>query len=644
MASKTEASVSVATPAAEGLPKVPLERPARKRRVREWSCAALSALLSMAVACGSRTGLLPDESAFRSDGGPDADGCACTSDGGQDGPSDDEGAAGPNGASQEGAAEAGCSMDAGLAPGPSGCVAVEPPRLVAPLSTSTVTSQRPTLKWELAASATGAHVEICRDRGCSQLVTSFDATGATGAPTTPLSPGVLFWRAFGTASGVQGRVSSPVWQFTVGARSAPVDTSWGTVFDSNGDGYADLLVGARDVGTGAPGSAGDGHAYVYLGGASGLEATPSWTVSGPESNSEFGDVVTSAGDVNGDGFADALVSAPGTGDYQGSVYVYFGGPSGLSSSPATVLSGEQAGSVFGMSASSAGDVNGDGYADVIVGAEYYRGSSSDDPQPGRAYLYLGSATGLGASPALILNAPDTLSELFGATVASAGDLNGDGYGDVFVLGTGNSPMSGGFTVVGKVYEFLGGPSGLSADPDVALAIDPTADFVSVARAGDLNGDGYADVVVGAEGAAFAYFGGAGGLSTTAAITFDVPEGTSGTYEYRVAFAGDVNGDGYGDFLASYDKVYVYLGGPSGPPIDPVATFAPTSVSPGIYGYYPVAIGDIDGDGYDDVGIGNPFYDSFAGEAFVYEGSASGLMSSASAVLTGSDGPGGEFSL
>jgi hypothetical protein len=279
---------------------------------------------------------------------------------------------GPDGSGPEGATDAGCSADAGLTEGPSGCVAVAPPRLIAPLSTSTVTSQRPTLRWELADGTTGAHVDLCRDRACAHVITSFDATGTTGAPEEPLSHGVVFWRAFGRGSRVTGRTSTPVWQFTVGAISAPVDTSWGTTPDANGDGYADLLVGARDLGTGSAETIGPGHAYVYLGGPTGLAKNPSWTATGPATNSEFGTVVASAGDVNGAGYADAVVSAPGTGAYTGSVYVYLGGPGGLSSSPSVVLSGTQTGALFGGSVSSAGDVNGDGYADVIVGAKYYR--------------------------------------------------------------------------------------------------------------------------------------------------------------------------------------------------------------------------------------------------------------------------------
>ena len=170
------------------------------------------------------------------------------------------------------------------------------PRPIAPLSTATVTARRPTLRWALAAGTDGARVEICRDRACTILITSFDAAGPSGAPAADLPAGVVFWRLHGRAGGSVGTATGPTWEFTVGARTAAVNTSWGTTLDVNGDGYADLVVGASGVSTST------GRAYVYLGSATGLSGTPATSLTGPDgAYSDFGYSVASAGDVNGDG-------------------------------------------------------------------------------------------------------------------------------------------------------------------------------------------------------------------------------------------------------------------------------------------------------------------------------------------------------
>ena len=121
------------------------------------------------------------------------------------------------------------------------------PRLVGPLSMATVTSQRPTLHWVLSDGTDGAHVEICRDRACTTQVMSIDAPGMGVVPSENLPVGVLFWRAYGLKGSATGQTPSATWQFIVGARSAPVDTSWGATLDVNGDGYADVIVGALDA-------------------------------------------------------------------------------------------------------------------------------------------------------------------------------------------------------------------------------------------------------------------------------------------------------------------------------------------------------------------------------------------------------------
>ena len=306
-----------------------------------------------------------------------------------------------------------------------------PPRPIAPLSTATVTARRPTLRWALAAGTDGAHVEICRDRACTILITSFDATGPSGAPAADLPAGMVFWRLHGRASGNAGAATGPTWEFTVGARTAAVNTSWGTTLDVNGDGYADLVVGAPCAPYSGPANGcGAGRAYVYLGSARGLSGTPAMSLPGPDgTNGRFGYSVASAGDVNGEGYADLVVGAdwaPNSGGPgAGRAYVYLGSATGLSGTPAKTLTGpDGANGQFGYSVASACDVNGDGYADLVVGALYAPFSGSLGA--GRAYVYLGSATGLSGTPATTLTGPDGAHGFFGSSVASAGDVNRDG--------------------------------------------------------------------------------------------------------------------------------------------------------------------------------------------------------------------------
>src|SRR5439155_311121 len=158
--------------------------------------------------------------------------------------------------------------------------------------------------------------------------------------------------------------------------------------DVNGDGYADVIVGALyndAVGTDA------GRAYVYYGGP-GADAVADLTLTGAAAIDNFGTSVSSAGDVKGDGYDDVIVGAAfndAVGSDARRAYVSYG-RTGVDAVPVLMLSGAAAGDLYAIPTRWSCDVNGDGYADVIVGALYNDAGGTD---AGRAYVYYG---GLGA--------------------------------------------------------------------------------------------------------------------------------------------------------------------------------------------------------------------------------------------------------
>ena len=129
--------------------------------------------------------------------------------------------------------------------------------------------------------------------------------------------------------------------------------------------------------------------FVYYGASTGLSTTPDWTTEGDQQDAGFGHSVGTAGDTNGDGYADVIVGAyqydSGEED-EGRVFVYCGSSTGLSTTPDWTAESDQTSAFLGTLVGTAGDVNGDGYADVIVGAHRYDNGEADE---GRAFVYHG---------------------------------------------------------------------------------------------------------------------------------------------------------------------------------------------------------------------------------------------------------------
>jgi uncharacterized repeat protein (TIGR01451 family) len=449
----------------------------------------------------------------------------------------------------------------------------------------------------------------------------------------------------GSASGLS---PTAAWTAESNQSGGMFGDSVATAGDVNGDGYADVIVGARGY---SNGELSEGRAYVYHGSASGLLSTGTWTAESHSVDAGFGWSVSTAGDVNGDGFSDVIIGAStcSNGEVgEGRAYVYHGSTSGLSFVPTWIVESNQADAMAGSSVATAGDVNGDGYCDVVVGATYY---TNDDIMEGQVFVYLGSASGLSSTESWTAESNQTLS-LFGASVATAGDVNADGFSDVIV---GAPTYDNGEDNEGRAFAFLGSGGGLSAAE--AWTAEGNRDHAalgeSVATAGDVNGDGFSDVIVGAPwygletsgGRVYVFHGSTSGLSSTPASTLE-GEQMWADFGDTVATAGDVNGDGFSDVIVgavNFDngeenegRVYVYHGSPSG--LCPVAAWIAESHQPESgFGASAAAAGDVNGDGFSDIIVGAFSYDNGEtdeGRVWVFHGSVSGLSLTAAWIAEG----------
>jgi hypothetical protein len=388
-----------------------------------------------------------------------------------------------------------------------------------------------------------------------------------------------------------------------------------------GDAYDALIVGA-------PGFDHQrGKAYLYRGGPQGLEAKPAWTLMGDAEGETFGDRVGQAGDLNGDGFDDLFVAAPAwhqglgrlavfygsaqgprveghldlagqggeqfgdcthpTGDLDGDAYddlavgayahahargrilLFRGGPKGLGPQPVWEARGDSPDAWFGYGIGAAGDVDGDGLGDLLVGEKYL-----DLPErhaAGRVALLRGQRLRQGKVPAQAWHLDGQQADAdLGVRVTGVGDVNGDGYADVLVTAPGANGR------LGEVSVFLGGPKGLSRKAAWTLH---GADFgllffgQAACPAGDLDGDGYDDVALGGKdaegrGKVLIFRGGPRGLARTPSWQLQA-EAAGDQFGAWVAPAGDLDGDGRPDLVCSAEshgggKVYVYLGRDFGP--------------------------------------------------------------------------------
>jgi len=412
--------------------------------------------------------------------------------------------------------------------------------------------------------------------------------------------------------------------------------------DVNGDGYDDVIVGAEAYDAGQN----SGAAFVFVGSAAGIVGSNPGTAAAVLESSDAGALmgasVAGAGDVNNDGYDDVIVGAEEFTNGQnkeGAAFVFLGNASGIATTAGAQLESNDAFALMGGSVAGAGDVNGDGYDDVIVGAEAY--ASGD----GAAFVFLGSSSGIvGSNPSTAAAGieSDQANALLGASVAAAGDVNDDGYDDV-IVGAEAYPVTGGD---GAAFVFLGSASGIAggtpAAADTRIESDQSGGLLggSVAAAGDVNGDGYDDVVIGAdaydagqtdEGAAFVFLGSATGIADgtpgSGGVT-QLESNQTGAAMGRAAGVGDVNGDGYDDVLVgaeAYDAghtdegaAFLFLGSASGITTTAAAQLEANDAG-ALFGASLAGAGDVNGDGGADVIVGAEAYASGDGAAFVYHG-------------------------
>ena len=338
-------------------------------------------------------------------------------------------------------------------------------------------------------------------------------------------------------------------------------------------------------------------------------------VNGNSYNDNLGASVSSAGDVNADGYDDFIIGAPhdnnSTGN-TGTARVY----SGLDGTILNVFNGTPPHLAFGTSVSGAGDVNGDGYADVVIGAV---GGSSIS---GSVQIFSGEDGSV-----LYTFFGESVNDKFGGSVSGAGDVNGDGYDDV-IIGASRDDSAGRDAGSARII------SGLDGSVLQVFYGDSPSDNLgnSVGVVGDVNGDGYGDVIVGAyrdgSGSASVY----SGVDGTTIFKFN-GESNGDQFGWSVSGAGDVNGDSYPDVVvgANYDdnsgvdsgSVYIYSG------IDGAILYRFNGDSAYDYfGYSVSGLGDIDGDGFGEVIVGitgSDVSNSGSGTARVFSGKEGAVL-------------------
>lgn len=330
--------------------------------------------------------------------------------------------------------------------------------------------------------------------------------------------------------------------------------------DVDGDGRHDVLVGAPtddDLGTNS------GTAWLFLGEASGVSETGQILLAASGAEEDAFGIAVALTDLDGDGFDDAVVGAYGDdelGDWSGSIEVALGSASGLGPTVTTTAPDGATGDYLGLAVSAAGDLDADGYQDVIAGAY---GDDDGGAQSGSATVWFGSPAGL-ERPQKLVASDGAEYDWFGVAVTGAGDLDADGFEDVAVGAYGADPSG---SASGAAYVFYGTSTGLDLASEQLVVPDDgdtnDAFGAALAGAGDLDGDGFSDLLIGAyraaapaeeSGAAYVFYGSGAGLDPSSQHTLAPTVQAGDALGFAVAAAGDVDGDGFDDVaLGAYQS-------------------------------------------------------------------------------------------
>lgn len=324
-------------------------------------------------------------------------------------------------------------------------------------------------------------------------------------------------------------------------------------------------------------------------------------LNGESTGDNFGYSVATAGDVNGDGFGDVIIGARYYDLSRGRVYIFYGGifPDNQAD---VIMTGVEEGDQLGYSVSTAGDINNDGFDDIIVGNFTYVNTFNN------SYIYFGGIEMNNIiDVTLIHQAPG--ANMIGVRVSSAGDVNGDGFDDVLIRIL--NGFNGGWTHWLDWHDLSGNWNSNFFGYQNA--------GIYASSAGDLNGDGYDDIILRQTDSMdiSIYFGGSN-MNTVIDINFALPVG------FPVECAGDVNGDGFDDVIIgahTYQnekgRAYLLYGGINIDTIPDVILAGENDHDR--FGWSVSSAGDLNGDGFDDVIVGANGFDSSKGKVYVYYG-------------------------